>query len=348
MEHAFLTAGTYDVTLTVTDLQGLQDTATVTVTVTGDEVENTKPTAKASATPSQAQVGESIDLSADGSTDAETPDGLTYSWDFDNGGTTADATGRDVTTSYAEEGTYTATVTVTDGGGLTDTASVEITVGETTGNEDTTDPTVQMEVRPQRVLTRQAVIFDASGSSDDVTAPEDLEVFWNKGDGGKNVDATGTKVKVRYAEPGRYKVTVAVRDEAGNTAFEQQRVRVLRYSTCNARSVNRQGAWKVKRSKAALRGVYCDTSSKRRGPDRLSYSFTGNTLKIRYGKAADGGKAQVFIDGKRVPSLNFKTKGKAITFGNQRTYAKLGKGRHKVKVVLKRGTGYLEGFVTQN
>jgi len=93
---------------------------------------NTAPTAAASATPARVATGEQVELSAAGSDDAETPDGLDYSWDFGNGGSDKDATGRVATTSYGQPGTKTATVTVTDPQGGTDTATVAVEVVERT------------------------------------------------------------------------------------------------------------------------------------------------------------------------------------------------------------------------
>ena len=90
---------------------------------------NTSPTAVADATPKTAVVGQDIAFTAADSTDAETPNNLTYSWDFGDG--TPKASGRDVTHSYATLGTKTATVTVSDPQGATATASVVITMVNT-------------------------------------------------------------------------------------------------------------------------------------------------------------------------------------------------------------------------
>lgn len=91
---------------------------------------NAAPTAQASATPKSVKVGNSVTLSAKGSTDLETAArDLDYSWDFGDDDQTKDAAGSVVRTRYDEPGTYLATVTVTDSRGLTDTAQVEIVVG---------------------------------------------------------------------------------------------------------------------------------------------------------------------------------------------------------------------------
>ena len=89
---------------------------------------NTAPVAAATATPSSVTTGQQVTLSAAGTTDAQTPNDLDYSWNFGNGGPTKDADGKSVTTSYNASGVYTAIVTVTDPQGLSDTATATVTV----------------------------------------------------------------------------------------------------------------------------------------------------------------------------------------------------------------------------
>jgi immune inhibitor A len=89
---------------------------------------NTAPVADATAKPQLATVGNPVTLSATGSTDAETPNDLDFSWDFGNGDETKDAVGTVVQATYTKPGTYRAKVTVTDPEGLTDTAAVEVIV----------------------------------------------------------------------------------------------------------------------------------------------------------------------------------------------------------------------------
>lgn len=90
---------------------------------------NGRPSARAIATPASGPAPLQTELSAVGSTD---PDGdvLTYAWDLDGDGDT-DATTPTVAHTYAAPGAYTATLTVDDGHGLTDTATVPVQVAET-------------------------------------------------------------------------------------------------------------------------------------------------------------------------------------------------------------------------
>jgi immune inhibitor A len=91
----------------------------------GFGVPNAAPTAAADAKPASALVGTPITFDGSGSFDDRQPgDQLTYDWAFGDGAT---ATGRTVTHAYAKAGSYTATLTVKDAEGLTDTATVTVT-----------------------------------------------------------------------------------------------------------------------------------------------------------------------------------------------------------------------------
>ncbi len=118
--HTYGAAGSYQVTLTVTDNLGLTNAVTKAVAVTAPPV-NQPPVA--------AFTFSSVDLVAsfDGSSSSD-PDGTvaSYSWDFGDGG----VLGTDATPShtYVAAGSYQVTLTVTDNLGLTNAVTKTVAV----------------------------------------------------------------------------------------------------------------------------------------------------------------------------------------------------------------------------
>lgn len=92
---------------------------------------NTAPSAKV-AGPTRASKGQKVTFTGTGSTDAETPGNLDYTWDFGDGGNTKDATGPVVKHAFDKAGTYDVTLLVTDPEGATDTDTVKVSVGGAT------------------------------------------------------------------------------------------------------------------------------------------------------------------------------------------------------------------------
>jgi PKD repeat protein len=147
-------------------------------------------------------LGESVTLNADGSTDNT---GISdYRWELGDGET---KTGVSVEHSYSEAGVYTVTLTVGDEAGNINTATVTITVAKP---EDDIPPIADAGSDAE-VTLGEPVVFDASGSSDNVGIEK---IDWDFGDG---ITASGSKVQHEYKSTGKFTVTLTVSDAAGNT-----------------------------------------------------------------------------------------------------------------------------------
>lgn len=162
--HTFATSGSYTVSLTVTDTAGFTDTSTATV-----EVANQAPVAVTSVSPDDAEPGETLTFDARDSFD---PDGFltSFEWDFGDG---ESATGDVVTHSYETAGTYTATLTVTDDEGGTDTVDVLIEVSPQA--LEIVDFVINEGATQRSVVDRIDLIFNADIG--DSVATADLQIF---------------------------------------------------------------------------------------------------------------------------------------------------------------------------
>src|SRR5262249_53307952 len=120
-----------------------------------------------------------------------------YAWNFGDGTT---ATGQAVSHTYANDGSYTATLKVTDPTGATASSSAAVTVRDV-------GPTA-IPGGPYAGTAGTAVSF--SGSASDPSPADTAGGFsyaWAFGDGGT---ATGQAVSHTYAAAGTYTVTLTV------------------------------------------------------------------------------------------------------------------------------------------
>ncbi len=160
------------------------------------------PIANFSYTPEYPYTDETVTFNASDSYD---PDGLTvsYFWDFGDG---TNGTEEVTTHTYADDGTYTVVLTVTDNDDLSDITSTDITVLNR-------PPIAIFTESAETVYTEEAITFNASDGYDpDGTI---VSYFWDFGDG---TNATGVIVNHSYADDGAYNVTLTVTDDDGVTA----------------------------------------------------------------------------------------------------------------------------------
>ncbi|RLB32893.1 MAG: hypothetical protein DRH12_18995 [Deltaproteobacteria bacterium] len=218
LTHTFDQPAVYVVALEVKDGDDLTDLTTHTVTVV-----NTAPTAAFDVTPSSGSIYTEFTFDASASSDSETPlADLEVHWDWEGDGQydTVWSTTKTATHTFDLVGTYTVTLEVRDGQGLTDTATYVLVVTEDA------PPTAVLTVQPSEGITNTVFVFDASGSSDDLTPQGDLEVRWDwENDGTFDTSWSTNKTATRvFPTPDTYVVAVEVRDSRQQTDVARRAV----------------------------------------------------------------------------------------------------------------------------
>jgi len=206
----FNDAGTYTVTLVVTDDRGATSTATLAINVSLDS--NLAPTADFSAdtVSGTAPLAVSFDGSASSDVDGTV---ASYAWNFGNGQNGAGATPPPVT--YSLPGTYTATLTVTDNKGATGTATKTITVNRPPNQT----PTANVTATPATGNAPLLVQLSSAGSGDPDGAI--TSYAWSFGNGNTSTSPNPSAV---YDTPGTYSVSLTVTDNDGATSVKSATV----------------------------------------------------------------------------------------------------------------------------
>jgi len=209
----FMSPGSYQVTLQVTDDGGASNRTTKTVPVT---VPNQPPVAQFTLSPASPQPGQWVRFDGSGSYD---PDGTvsSYQWDFDGDGA-FDATGPVVYYRFGAGGTYSVRLMVTDNAGATGEVTRPVTVQ--VANQP---PVAQFTFSPPFPVVGQPVTFNATSSYDpDGTV---TSYSWDL-DGDGAVDHFGPVVTSTYYAAGIYSVTLYVTDNLGGAAQASQPVQI--------------------------------------------------------------------------------------------------------------------------
>jgi len=218
-----LTAGYHDITVRKAGYQDhstrryVRAGATQSLNVTLTPIAtNRPPIARFTVSPSSPRVGETIQLDASSSTDA---DGsiVNYQWDF-NGDGIADRTGRTTTWQYSVSGTAVARLTVTDNRGAIGQSMQTIPIRA--ANQS---PVALFYVTPLAATIWRPVTFNAGASYD----PDGTIVSyrWDL-DGDGVIDYVGPIASKTYYTPATYWVTLYVTDNAGAMSSRSQPVTV--------------------------------------------------------------------------------------------------------------------------
>jgi len=205
--HSYVQNGSYTATLTVTDDDGGQGSSSVTVTVN-----NVAPQSVSAGSDKSANEGSSIAFSGS-ATDPGADDVLTYSWNFGDG---QSATGRNVNHAYADNGSYTVTLTVSDGDDQS-TDQITATIANVAPVASAGGPyqaVVNIPIQFQGGVTDQ-------GSGDTHTFEWDLD------NDGSYDDHTGQFPTQTYNSEATHTIGVRVTDDDGASSTASTTVNVI-------------------------------------------------------------------------------------------------------------------------
>jgi PKD repeat protein len=215
--HRYQRGATFTVLLTVTSDTGQTSTASRTITVSA-----TLNPAAANFTfsPTSPSVNQDVVFSASGNVPVPgpglpfpvpgNPQGATYDWMFGDGTT---GTGQTITHRYTSAGSYSVTLRVSTLDGLSTSLTRQLTVSATLPPNSAT-----FVFSPTDPRTGDTVFFNASSSQ--IT---NGSYAWDFGDGTSGSGVTTTHV---YSAARTYVVTLAVRNDRGQTASISRTVTV--------------------------------------------------------------------------------------------------------------------------
>jgi PKD repeat protein len=192
-------AGTWTVTATY---QGV-------VTVTTLVVNNQPPTADTGGAYAGNE-GAAIAFDGSGSSDPENAL-LGYAWDFDDDGQFDDGAGVDPTYTWFDEGTYTATLRVTDSGNLTSTDSATVTVANVAPSIDAVGHTMPTNEGSPITVTVTA----SDPGNDTLTYGFDWDGDDDFADPGDIASQPSNRASHTWATEGTYTIVVRVDDGDG-------------------------------------------------------------------------------------------------------------------------------------
>jgi PKD repeat protein len=250
--HSYSVAGSYTVSLIVTDNDGASSTASTTTATISDPANNAPPVANANG-PYSGTIGTAISFSSAGSSDS---DGTiaSYSWSFGDGNTSTTA---NPTHSYTSAGRYTVSLTVTDNDGASSTPA-----SSTANIVDASSSVTAQANGPYYGSTAAAVSFTSAGSSSNSAAI--VSYHWDFGDGNSSTEPSPMHT---YASVNSYNVTLTVTDGSGNSASDTSNAIIQAVSAESINSTSQAGS--ISSSSVAQQSLSGNTSYRLFGTNDL-------------------------------------------------------------------------------
>ncbi|MBA6316586.1 PKD domain-containing protein [Cellulophaga baltica] len=217
--HTFTTAGTYDVTLTVTDDETpALSSSEVTITITVNTPANQAPTAVASSDVTSGEASLDVQFTGDTSSDPDAGDVLTYAWDFGDGTT---ATTANPAHTFTTVGTYDVTLTVTDDG-IPALSSSEVTLTITVEAIPNIPPTV---IAKFSNASSRYYLSAIANDSDGTIESYKWEFVAGFAPGEYNIlDSSQASTEITMIPVGTYTIKLTVTDNDGATASATAKV----------------------------------------------------------------------------------------------------------------------------
>jgi PKD repeat protein len=206
--YEFGIVGTYDVYLSVTDINGRPASTKTTITV-----KPPPPNAIASASPTQGKVP--LPVNFKGSDTAVNGSESTYEWDFKNGSFSTEQNPEYV---FNKPDTLEVQLTVTNKHGLIDRDTIQIRVLP----DELPVADIETKVISSNSMPLTAE-FDGRGSTDDGTI---VNYDWYFGDGSRIIDSGDAPVKHTYTDAGTYYVELRVKDDHGQPGSTTESITV--------------------------------------------------------------------------------------------------------------------------
>jgi parallel beta-helix repeat protein len=191
----------------------------------------TGPTAALTVSPASGTAPLQVTADASGSTAGSSPIS-SYSFDFGDGTTVGPQSGATATHTYQSAGSYTVTVTATDGNNQTSNATKTVTVNA----QQATGPTAALTVSPASGTAPLQVTADASGSTAG-SSPISSYSF-DFGDGTTVGPQSGATATHTYQSAGSYTVTVTATDGNNQTSNATKTVTVNAQQASTAKFIN--------------------------------------------------------------------------------------------------------------
>ena len=195
VEHVYDNSGKYKVKLETKDANNNVDTITKTI-----DVKNNEPNANFVVDNSNPEINESITFESN----ADDIDGniVSYKWDFGDGNTDS---GKLVSHSFDNTGSFAVKLIVEDNDGATDTITKTVRV-----LNQNQKPKANFSFSPQSAKAGEKLSFNGSGSVDADGSINGYTWIFGDGQTGK-----GKKVSHKYKTKGEYKVVLSIVDDRG-------------------------------------------------------------------------------------------------------------------------------------